>query len=382
MINKYIYLIKSIEKILNCKLHIRYYTSSNILWIYQMNNRIAGLWILTLIFWLGYLFYWYYFVYSLVNISFISNIEKYTIQMESSQRNYNFECDIQECSFPQISPFEYSVTLKSESYKELKYTWKVTKNTSVQNITFEKDFQLVKTNLLSQEKATEILDETINSLKEETMQEKIQKLKDKQKNYLLIKTDNDTEYIFRISGNSLSLYQNNKFLWNFDFAEKSDISLKEILWNKDYLAINIKENKYLFSKQTGKLNQYILDIPIKYIKSTSQNGQFIFVTEKWSFEYYLYKNIFVYNTFFSDFVFFDKNSFVWIVQENETEKRKRFAYENIENKTLIIQYFPDTKEKNILLQTDKNIEKIFKSAGLIYLQDNNKITFQLSHLQE
>ena len=60
--------------------------------------------------------------------------------MESSQRNYNFECDIQECSFPQISPFEYSVTLKSESYKELKYTWKVTKNTSViENIKIRQD---------------------------------------------------------------------------------------------------------------------------------------------------------------------------------------------------------------------------------------------------
>lgn len=308
-------------------------------------------------------------------------MDNFNVSMESTQKNYDFECESNSCDYASISPFQYSVILKSSGYKDIKYNWKPSKENYQQNIDFKKDFKLEESNLLSQDNATQILIDTIDSQKEDTIAEKIQKLKDKAQVHLIIERNNN-EYTFKKNGSGMDLYRNEKLLGNFEFANKSDISLEEIKGNTNYLSIVLNKNKYLFSIQTGKINEYILEIPIIYIKGTDTNGQFIFVTNKWSFVYDLYKNTFTYNTHFSDFVFFDKNSLVWIIHKDEIEKRSRFEYDNITEKTLIIQFTPDLKESSILLETEKNISKIFKQDGKIYFEDENKSNFVLSHLEE
>jgi GTP:adenosylcobinamide-phosphate guanylyltransferase len=52
------------------------------------------------------------------------------------------------------------------------------------------------------------------------------------------------------------------------------------------------------------------------------------------------------------------------------------------NKHLIVSFTPSTKQQTILLETDKNIVKIFKKDGKIYLEDDNKNIFSISHLAE
>lgn len=300
--------------------------------------------------------------------------------MQSTHKDYNFECENSTCDYPHISAFEYAVTLKSEGYKDLNFNWEVTKNTAIKNIVFENDYQLIKTNLLSQKDAEKILNNTTQKSIEETIEEKIEKLKTQQQTHLIITWANNINYIFKNINNKLHLFQDDISLWIFDFYEKSNISLYEIVWNPNYLSLYLWNKKYIFSKKLWILYEYILDIPIIYIKSTSTNGQFIFVTEKWSFEYNLYKNDFKYNSLFSDFIFFDKKSFIWIINKDDKEKKERFSYKNI-NKTLIIQYFPDTKQHNILLELDEDVEKIFKESWIVYIE-NNKNVFQISQLQE
>lgn len=345
-----------------------------------MSNRVWGLLILWIIFGLGYLFYWYYFVYSLVNITFNTNVEAFTISMESTQKKYDFECDNMSCDYEKISPFEYSVTLQAVEYKDITFTWKPTKKSAIQTVNFQKDYKLEAANLLSQDSATQILNETVKSSQWETIEEKIQKLKDRQQNHLIIKTENNT-YTFKKNNRKLSLYENDILLWNFEYADKSEISLQEVISNQNYLDININDKKYLYSKLTGKLQEYTLKIPINYIKSTDKNWEFIFVTQKWSFVYNLYENIFQYNSYFSDFVFFNKNSLVGIINTNDLDKLHRFNIEN-NNKNLIVSFTPKTKEQIILLETDKNIVKIFKKDGKIYLEDDKKNIFSISHLAE
>lgn len=346
-----------------------------------MSNRIWGLLILWILFWLWYLFYWYYFVYSLVNITFVTNVDSFNISMESTQKNHDFECESSSCNYNSISPFQYSVILKSSWYKDIKYNWKPSKESALQEIDFKKDFKLEDSNLLSQDNATQILIDTLESQKEETIEEKIKKLKEKSQIHLIIEK-NDNTYVFKKNNSGMDLFKNEELLGHFEFANKSDIYLEEVIWNLNYLSIILNDKKYLFSIQTGKINEYILEIPIIYIKGTDTNGQFIFVTDKWSFVYDLYKNVFTYNTYFSDFIFFDKTSLVWIIQKDEIEKRNRFEYHNITDKTLIIQFTPDLKESSILLETEKNITKIFKQDGKIYFEDQNKSNFVLSHLEE
>jgi ribosomal protein L33 len=131
--------------------------------------------------------------------------------MESQHKNYNFTCEQSSCDYVKISPFEYQVTLKSAEHKDINYTWKPSKQNAVQNLEFQKDYSLESVSLLSQKQAENILNETIESQQEETIQEKIQKLKDKQTVHLRIEIDNNI-YTFKKNNRELSLYQNEKKL--------------------------------------------------------------------------------------------------------------------------------------------------------------------------
>jgi hypothetical protein len=83
--------------------------------------------------------------------------------MESAHKKYNFECSKKSCSYYKISPFEYSVKLEASEYKEINFIWKPSKQTAIQNIDFQKDYKLEDANLLSQDAATQILNETVQS---------------------------------------------------------------------------------------------------------------------------------------------------------------------------------------------------------------------------
>lgn len=78
--------------------------------------------------------------------------------------------------------------------------------------------------------------------------------------------------------------------------------------------------------------------------------------------------------------FFNTNSYIWIINNNETNKLLRFDNKN--NNNLVIKYTPENKEQKILLETPKNITKIFKKEGKIYFEDQDTNHYQLSHLEE
>lgn len=328
-----------------------------------------------ILFWI--VFYWYFFVHSLVNIQFQSNISDYNIRMDSTQKKYEQACSEANCIIPNVSPFEYSITIEKEGYKTLEYTYKPSKKTATQDILLEKDYKLKSVELFSQKEATTLLEGQENEL---TIQEKIELLKTKKTIFYTVKTE-ENNYIFKKNVNWLELFQNDKFLWNFKNSTKSEIKLLEIIWNKNYLFLELWENKYLFQIQSGENKKVTFEIPINYIKSGNWNGEFIFVTQKGSFLYNSYENKFSYNAFFSDYVIFQKNTYVWIIYSNEINKKQKF---NLDEKSgnIILQYSPETKEQIVLIDTSKNIIKIFKKDWEIYFQDADKNYFSLTHLQE
>jgi hypothetical protein len=131
--------------------------------------------------------------------------------MESTQKNHDFECESSSCNYDSISPFKYNIILKSAGYKDINYDWKPSKESATQNIDFKKDFKLEESNLLSQDNATQILIDTIDSQKEDTIAEKIQKLKEKSQVHLIIER-NDNEYIFKNNNSGMDLYKNEVLL--------------------------------------------------------------------------------------------------------------------------------------------------------------------------
>jgi hypothetical protein len=276
-----------------------------------------------------------------------------------------------------ISPFEYNITVKKDGYKTLKYKFKPSNNTTIQNISLEKDYKLQPVELFSQKEAIIILED---QEKELTPLEIIEIIKAKKTIFYTVKTEENT-YIFKKNVNWLELFQNDKFLWNFNDSTKSEIKLIEVFWNKNYLFLELWKNKYLFQIQSWENKKIIFEIPIQYIKAGNWNGEFIFVTNKGSFLYNSHKNTFLYNAFFSDYIIFQKNTYVWIIYSNETKKKEKFNLGDKKENT-ILQYNPETKKQTILLETSKNITKIFKKNWEIYFQDNDNNHFSLTHLQE
>jgi hypothetical protein len=231
--------------------------------------------------------------------------------------------------------------------------------------------------LFSQKEAISLLE---NQEKQWTPQEKIAILKAKKTIFYTVKTE-ENNYIFKKNLNWLQLFQNDTFLWNFKDSLKSEIKLLEILWNKNYLFLELGKNKYLFHIQSWENKKITFEIPIKYIKTGNWNGEFIFVTEKWSFSYNIYINKFQYNSFFSDYIIFQKNTYVGIIYSDDIKKKEKFNLVNKSEHT-ILQYNPETKEQTILLETNKNIIKIFKKDWEIYFQDTDNNYYSLTHLQE
>jgi len=297
--------------------------------------------------------------------------------MNSTQKKYKQTCSETICMIENISPFEYNITVKKDGYKTLKYKFKPSNNTTIQNISLEKDYKLQPVELFSQKEAIIILED---QEKELTPLEIIEIIKAKKTIFYTVKTEENT-YIFKKNVNWLELFQNDKFLWNFNDSTKSEIKLIEVFWNKNYLFLELWKNKYLFQIQSWENKKIIFEIPIQYIKAGNWNGEFIFVTNKGSFLYNSHKNTFLYNAFFSDYIIFQKNTYVWIIYSNETKKKEKFNLGDKKENT-ILQYNPETKKQTILLETSKNITKIFKKNWEIYFQDNDNNHFSLTHLQE
>lgn len=320
------------------------------------------------------LFYWYFFIYSLINVQFQSNVSQYNISMDSTQKSYEQTCLLETCFIPNMLPFEYRVLIEKEGYKTLEYIYKPNKRTAVQNIRLEKDYQLEPVELFSQKEAIVILE---NQDKISTRLEKIEFLKEKNQVFYTLSTQKN-QYNFKKKANGLALFQNNKFLGIFQNAKKSEIKLYEVIWNENYLFLELWKNNYLFSIQSWEIKKITFEIPINYIKTEYWSWEFIFVTKKGSFSYNSKDQIFSYNTFFSDYVVYQKNTYVWIIYTGEENKKQKFGLSKYSWDT-IVQYNPENKEYTILLETEKKITKIFKLNWQIYFQDIEKNNFLLTH---
>jgi hypothetical protein len=131
--------------------------------------------------------------------------------MESPQKKYSFTCEEETCSYDNISPFTYKVVLTAADYKDIGYNWAPSKQSAHQNKNFEKDYKLEEANLLSQENAEDILNETVDAQIEETIAEKIQKLKNKSQIHLIIEKNNN-RYTFKKNNSDMSLYKNDSLI--------------------------------------------------------------------------------------------------------------------------------------------------------------------------
>jgi hypothetical protein len=297
--------------------------------------------------------------------------------MESTQKKYEQTCLETDCMILNVSLFEYSVTITKEWYKTLEYRYKPNKKNITQELILEKKYELESVEFFSQQEAATLLKNQDTTI---SIEDKIQLIKENQDVFYRVEKLNNT-YKFKKNVNWLELYKNNKFLGNFQNSAKSEIKVIEILWDENHLFLELWKNKYLFSLVSWENKKIIFEIPITYIKSWSQNWEYIFVTHKGSFLFNSYKNIFSYNSIFSDYIIFEKDSYIGIINSDDIKRKQKFNLDS-SSKNVILQYNPQTKEQKLLLETTKNLMRLFKKDWEIFIQETNKNYFTITHLQE
>ena len=85
-----------------------------------MYNKLISLLILIVIFWGMYGFYYYFFVMNKGNLTIDGNIWWYTISLytEKLKTSFSSECKNKKCELIDIAPFDYTLTVKKDWYKD------------------------------------------------------------------------------------------------------------------------------------------------------------------------------------------------------------------------------------------------------------------------
>ncbi|MCP4523018.1 MAG: hypothetical protein GY828_02250 [Candidatus Gracilibacteria bacterium] len=343
-----------------------------------MSNRLLGFFILISIVGVGYLLYWYIFIYSLVHVTFESNLEKYHVSLIAKQKNISQDCEQKVCYISDIIKLDYELIAQKDGYKDFVLPIQPKRGNNSFQLIFEKKYELQLDTSVENNKNKATVEKREKDL---SIEEKIEEIKNKRDIYHSVHIGNNY-YTFRKRGEKLLLSKNDGEIGLFPLGDKSTLDILEIEGSDNFLVLRIEDKNYFFSIRSGKFQIFDFNIPLLYIKQSDNSGEYIFVTSKGSFLYEYAKNTFTYNTLFSDYVVYKKNSYVGVIDKNDSEKKQFFQLDRKREQNVIIQYNTETKEKVILLETGGDIKRLGKKEGRIYIINQTGERYFLSHLQE
>ena len=341
-----------------------------------MSNRGIWFFILLAAIWWACVFYWYGFVFNISSLQIQSNQSNYQITLDSQQQILQHSCEQTNCELSEIPSFDFTLIASKQGYKNIEKKLDLHRGQNTIELNFQKDYTPIKVQSSLDQNDQEILDSLGDTQK--IIEEKRQELKKSQNLYFLAETQKNKYYFYQKSPEILNIWKNNQDLWNIDFIEKQNIEIFEIQWNQNEFIIKNDKNYFLFHILQKTFQEIIFTIEINYVKQIDANN-YIFVTPKWPFLWKKNKNIFEYNHLFTDYILYE-NSYIWYINSDNISLKNKF-FENVDNsKTIFYQYNPQTKEKNILFQSDYRIEKLYIQDTKVFIQDKNKQLYQIPHL--
>ena len=211
-------------------------------------------------------------------------------------------------------------------------------------------------------------DETISS------QDRINNIKTDLKSYKVIELWNN-KFNFNNNENSLDLYLNSKFVFNFPIVSKESIDIKKIYSSDNEFFINIDWKYYIYSFTIDKIIPLDINLWINYIKK--DDNLYLLNTEKWIFVFNQVKNTIEYNDTFADFVYY-KDWYVWIINSGDDRRQKNlWIYPQRQNS--IFFYNPSNKQKKILYSTNLNLTKIYNNLSEIYFEEDDENLYKLEN---
>lgn len=343
-----------------------------------MSNRILWFLILTLIFWLWYGFYLVFFVKYTWTLEISSNISNYSVSIYAKKiyKTFDYDCFEKKCTIKDISPFDYTITLTSPTYKEIKdelsLKWK---KINIINVNF------IKNTKLTQVKEVSEIKEWILSTKE-LADKRIEEIKLKKESNYIANLWALWFFYFKNSWNNLDLYRSFEWketkLWTFPNSEFEDIQIMKIYDKTDKIFFSLKDRKYIYNLDLSKIDELKLVPKVKYVKSWDFLTNYLIVTDLWAYTYDELTKELKYFYLFKDFVYL-KDAYIWVIYKDETSKFKNFSLKD-NKKNLIINYNPSTQIREVILETDMEIEKIVNDKDWkIYFYDKSWKKYELEN---
>ena len=333
----------------------------------SLSNRSLGL---LIIFWFiasGYLFYSYFFVYNLVSLKIESNVVDYKINLNNLElhNSLNYDCKDENCEIDEIPPFEYKIEFLKEWYDTV--SQKIDLKTTLEiSVNLEKTIILEKIERTSTWEVVLEVEEIVETKK--TREEIIALVKRQKENYAIINTSTFWEFFIKKQGSDINIFYKEKNLWTFPLVAKEDIKIEEIYGNKEYIYLNLGQNKYLINLNFYKIFNLDLALDVLYIKQSSNDKELQIITDKWTFLYNFKLGELTYFSKFYDFVYIDSVYIAVIKADDIIRKQNMWYAKNSWN--LIISFNSKTKEKRLLKEVDFAIDKILiKDAEVIFISD-------------
>ncbi len=328
-----------------------------------MKNKLIALLLLISWFLAIYLVYYYFFVLNKWDLLINSNIKNYDVSLYNKKLKlkFNHSCLKNPCKITDIASFDYEIKISKTWYKSIYQDIKIEKNKELKlNFNLEKDLIILKVNEIKKDEKSSKVDELreINLLK---------------KNYAFFNLD-DLWYFYFVDNpdDTINLFwkinKKDIFIYSFNKILKKEIDIIPINMSLNEILISIWDEKYIFNLDNFVINKVFFPQKIVYAKSMLNN--YYFITKNWSYVYDLLKNNLSYFYLFKDFLIYDNENYLWIIYDDEKEKKKNYNLTDF-SWNLIVKYNYKTKKIKVLKDTSIIIEKLIFENDKIYIYNSS-----------
>lgn len=337
-----------------------------------MSNRVLSFLILFVIFWTliwGYLYLFVYYTWTLV-LSW--NQTNFTVKFHSDtiKKTIEVNCEKNICEIPKLPPLDLTYTISKEWFQDFVWEVQIPRNWKV-----NAKFLLKKETVLVPEKSVETFWQNVSTSKIDELRA-LGTIKEK---YAYFDMGDLWIYYFEENTDSLALYNSLSGtitkIYDVPKVDKGNLAISLVASFKKQLFIEAWDNKYIYDIDNGNVYNFSIKIPVKYVKTVDLAGNYQIVTEKWVFLYSSKTWNLEYFSMFSDFIYYDDSSYIWVIFSGEDDKKKDYSISW--NNNIVLYYNYKTKEKKILMDTSINISKIVKEGENIYVYDSDNKRYLL-----
>lgn len=328
-----------------------------------MLNKLLSLLILVVTLWLVYWFYYYFFVLNKWRLTINTNTDNYIVNLYNDKLKINFatECKNPKCELIDLAPFDYTITISKEWFKEVKQNIKILSKKTI-NLSFNLEKQLL---------IKEINNVDMKETQTWNQLEKFREISSLQKSYKFFNLDTLWYFYFILNeDNTISLFNKvwsvEKKLYSFIKVSPENIDLWKVFQTDNIIFISIWEEKYIYNLLDDTIDKIFFPQSINYIKRNWKI--FSFVNDKWTFLYDNETRKIEYFYLFKDFIFYDDKNYLWIIYDDEIEKKKNY---NLEKKdwNLVVKYNFKTKNIEVIENIQMNVKKIILENKKVYFFD-------------